>query len=289
VEVMLGEFMDESVEWLKVAKQLGLRFFTHAHGYDISRQLKEERWIRQYQEYEKADGVITISRYSKSALEGIGLESRKIHVVPYGVAIPNSFQERIDHHEIRCIAVGRMVAKKAPIFLLDAFRRAHQVNPSIQLDLVGTGPLFPAAQQFIRAFGLERVVRLHAARPNDSVHALMKEADIFLQHSITDSLTGNQEGLPVAILEAMAFGLPVVSTRHAGIGEAVQEGITGYLVEEGDTSSMAERLLELAGDRGLRCQLGKAGYLQAKNNFSSTIQLAKLRNLLGLPNDGSSN
>ena len=85
----------------------------------------------------------------------------------------------------------------------------------------------------------------------------MNGADVFVQHSITDSHTGDQEGLPVAVLEAMASGLPVVATRHAGIPEAVVEGETGYLVEEGDIGAMAGHIARLAEDHTLRSKMAR--------------------------------
>src|SRR5690606_2027114 len=94
--------------------------------------------------------------------------------------------------------------------------------------------------------------------------------------------TGDEEGLPVAILEAMASGLPVVSTRHAGIPEAVIEGTTGYLVDEGDTAGMAAHVVRLARDAELRRRMGHAGWQRALQSFSWPRERARLLELLGL-------
>jgi glycosyltransferase involved in cell wall biosynthesis len=110
----------------------------------------------------------------------------------------------------------------------------------------------------------------------------MRDADMFLQHSITDPATGDEEGLPVAVLEAMANALPVVATRHAGIPEAVLEGATGYLVDEGDTASMADRIVALARDADRRRNMGRAGWQRAGENFSREKERAALLNILGL-------
>ena len=101
-----------------------------------------------------------------------------------------------------------MVSKKAPILLLDAFRRASEVCPYLRLDYVGDGELFSAAQQFVRAFEMADRVTLRGSQPADVVVELMRKADIFMQHSMTDPVTGDEEGLPVAILEAMATASP---------------------------------------------------------------------------------
>jgi glycosyltransferase involved in cell wall biosynthesis len=109
----------------------------------------------------------------------------------------------------------------------------------------------------------------------------MHASDVFIHHSVTDH-EGNEEGLPVAILEAMADGLPVVSTRHAGIPEAVQEGVTGYLVEEGDSAGMSERLMRLASDGALRRTMGEAGWSRARECYTWETERARLRKILGV-------
>ncbi len=175
-----------------------------------------------------------------------------------------------------------MVGKKAPIITLDAFHRASEHCPNLYLDYVGNGPLLSAARQFIIAFDLTEKVTLHGGQPSAVVHQLMQEADIFLQHSMTDPDTGDEEGLPVAILEAMSHALPVVSTKHAGIPEAVLDKGTGFLVNEGDNAKMAEKILELAENSNLRHALGQAGWKRASEKFSWEIEKQSLRGLLGI-------
>jgi colanic acid/amylovoran biosynthesis glycosyltransferase len=285
VQVVLAEYLHTWVRWVEVVKDLGIRFFVHGHGVDVSRYLKDETWRKRYAVYGKADGVITMSQANKRRLGSCGLEPEKIHVVPYGVSVPPAMTGRVRRDTVRCLAVGRMVAKKAPILTLDAFRRALEKNPRLRLDYVGGGDLLPAAMQFVRAFELEGRVRLHGARPSDHILRLMRESDIFLQHSVTDPITGDEEGLPVSILEAMANGMPVLSTRHAGIPEAVLEGETGYLVDEGDSSGMAERLIELGSSPDLRAKMGEAGWRRAAACFSWERERGELLRVLGL--DGS--
>jgi glycosyltransferase involved in cell wall biosynthesis len=109
----------------------------------------------------------------------------------------------------------------------------------------------------------------------------MRQADIFLQHSMVDP-DGAEEGLPVAILEAMANALPVVSTRHAGIPEAVLEEETGFLVDEGDSLRMSEQILLLAKDSNLRREMGTKGWQRAKDLFTWELQKKRLLQLMRL-------
>lgn len=281
-EVLLGEYLDASLPLLPIARDLGIRFFVHAHGYDASQLLQLASWREKFLAYNSASGIITMSHASRRRLTDIGLRPEAISVIPYGVDVPSDPVQRARSRNVRCLAVGRMVEKKAPILMLDSFRRAATAFPELRLDYVGTGMLLPAVRQYLQASGLQGAVRLHGALPNHDVLDLMKSADIFVQHSITAIETEDEEGLPVAILEAMAHALPVIATRHAGIPEAVLEGSTGYLVEEGDTNGMAERILALARDPALRRQMGRSGWERAREVFSWERERAQLLNLMGL-------
>lgn len=282
VQVVLSEYLNQSLKWISVARELGIRFFAHAHGCDISVSLRDPEMRHKYLQLEAADGIITMSEISRKRLIALGLDSKKIHVIPYGVDVLDKPVERSVSSTIRCLAVGRMVAKKAPLFTLNAFKKALVDFPDLHLDYVGEGELFDDAVRFVDEYGMNNQVTFHGGQPHGKVLDLMTQADIFLQHSRTDPISGDEEGLPVAILEAMANSLPIVSTRHAGIPEAVIENKTGYLVDEGDTDEMAKYIIRLAKDANLRKCLGNAGWIEAKERFSSQKQYIALRECLGL-------
>jgi colanic acid/amylovoran biosynthesis glycosyltransferase len=282
VTVALGQYLDYSVRFLPLFEQLGIPLFVHAHGYDISKCLRDSFWRREYLRYNESAGIITVSQASKESLVRIGIRESKISVIPCGVDVPSTPVARLPNSNLRCLAVGRMTAKKAPLLLLDAFRHAVEHLPQLYLDYVGAGELLSAAQDFCRKSNLDRNVTLHGAQSSEVVQRLMRESDIFLQHSVVDPLTGDEEGLPVAILEAMAQSLPVISTRHAGIPEAVEDGVTGYLVNEGDSLRMAECILACSRDATLRHQMGTAGSRRAKERFSWDTERQALTKLLKL-------
>jgi colanic acid/amylovoran biosynthesis glycosyltransferase len=282
VEVLMGEYLDESVEWLDVAHAGRIRFFGHAHGYDVTERLREPRWRSEYLRYAKADGVITMSECSRRPLLDLGLPAEKLHVVPYGVDVPDDPPQRPQGTAVRLVAVGRMIVKKGPLLTLEAFGIAARADPALRLDYVGAGPLHASAVDWVRERGLGDSACLLGSQPNDVVRRLMAQADIFVQHSIVDVDTGNGEGLPVAILEAMASALPVVATRHAGIPEAVLDGTTGYLVEEGDYQAMADAISLLAREPDRRRDMGLAGWRRAREFFSWERERNELLRILGL-------
>lgn len=280
--VILAEYLDSSLSILPIARRMGLRFFAHAHGYDVSAKLRSAYWRERYLAYRDADGLITMSQASRKRLIDLGLEADRIHVIPYGIQVSPSPPSRPARENVQILAVGRLVAKKAPLLTLAAFQKAKIRHNSLHLHLVGTGPLQDAVRRFVHDQALADCVTLHGSQPSERVAQLMAKADLFVQHSVTDPETGDEEGLPVSILEAMGAGLPVVATRHAGIPEAVLEDETGLLVDEGDVSAMAECLVHLARTPSDRQRLGQAAYRRACRLFSWEQERAELRRLLQL-------
>ncbi len=291
VQVVLGEYLNWALPWLEPVRAMGLRFFAHAHGYDISACLRDPQWRERYREYNRAAGVITMSEFSRARLLELGLEPDRVHVIPYGVDVPETCPERAPQEVVLCIAVGRMVAKKAPMRTLEAFRLAAAEHPMLRLDYLGDGPLMPDVQKYVQDFDLGERVTLWGSRPSEEVLTRIRQADLFVQHSLTDPQTGDTEGLPVSILEAMAAGLPVVSTRHTGIPEAVVDGETGCLVAEGDAAGMAECLAMLAADAERRRAMGQAGWRRARARFAWPQERRALLRLLepdgSAENDGN--
>jgi colanic acid/amylovoran biosynthesis glycosyltransferase len=281
VQVILGEFLEYSFDFFRLAQEFNIPYFAHAHGCDVSLALRNPKWQKDYLDYQKAAGIITVSDVMRQRLIDLGLDASKIYTIPCGVDVPDESTIRPERDIVRCLAVGRMVPKKAPILLLEAFRQAVNVWPDLRLDYIGTGDLMPAVRQFIHEFSLSDKVTLHGGQPHETVRKLMKESDIFLQHSIT-APNGDEEGLPVAILEAMGMALPVISTRHAGIPEAVSDQITGFLVNEGDSLKMAQRIVSLAQSSKLRAKMGFTGWQSAKNKFTWENEKYRLLQVMNL-------
>jgi glycosyltransferase involved in cell wall biosynthesis len=206
----------------------------------VSKLLRDARWRAAYRRLNDADGIITVSAVTRDRLVALGLtRPTSTSCRAEWTCRPRRRRGRGRHRPLhRRRAHG---GEKAPILLLDAFRRAHEVHPRLRLDYVGGGPLLAAARQFVQSFRLEGAVRLHGWQSNAVARRMLAGADVFLQHSVVDDETGDEEGLPVALLEAMAAGLPIVATRHGGIPEAVEQGTTGMLVAEGDVVDMAAR------------------------------------------------
>ncbi len=282
VQIVMGEYLDVCLPLLEIAVELKIPFWGHAHGYDISMRLRDHRLRNAYRRYREAAGIIVGCDWARKRLIRLGLTADNVHVVPCGVDLPKQPVVRSHSEYIRCLAVGRFIEKKAPLVTLDAFRQAMTACPRLRLHYIGSGDLVPSAQEYIRNHDLVSCVTLYGSRSHDFVKQSMQWADIFLQHSMTDPATGDQEMMPVGILEAMANSLPVVSTRHAGIPEAVEESITGYLVDEGDSSGMCDCIVQLAQNRELRKRMGCAARERVNGRFSWDLERTALLELLDL-------
>jgi glycosyltransferase involved in cell wall biosynthesis len=279
VHVVLGEYMDQFLDFVPMLNKMGLPYVVQAHGVDVSSSLLKPGMAERYKAYRSAQAILTRCEFHRRRLIQIGLPARNIHVNPGGVDVPCELPRRGIEATMRFLAIGRMVPQKAPIILLEAFRLASLQNPHLTLDYIGGGQLSPAVSQFVRACGLEGRVRLHGSASEDVKHRLLRECGVFVQHSATDPETGDEEGLPAAIQEAMANGLAVVSTRHSGIPEAVKDGETGLLTDEGDARAMAAAFLEIP-ERA--ASFGRAGYAIAATNYRWNQEKSRLQKWLDL-------
>ncbi|MHB0939117.1 MAG: glycosyltransferase family 4 protein [Armatimonadota bacterium] len=281
VTAVMGEWLNFTASWYPVLRGLGLRFYAHSHGYDISAAaLASRRNLVLYRHLHAMDGIITVSRLARERLiQTCGLDPSKIHVIPCGVEIPPLPDRRRQGGPVICLQVGRLTEKKGPLHTLQAFAGVYRQCPELRLEFIGDGAQRAACERFCAEHGLAQVVTLYGSRPPSFVQERLREADIFLLHSLR-ARDGNEEGLPVAILEAMAHGLPVISTRHGGIPEAVADGATGCLVKEGDWEDMGRHLLALARDPARRLALGLEGRARAMASFSAEHEIRQLRALL---------
>jgi glycosyltransferase involved in cell wall biosynthesis len=273
VSAVLAEYLDIWLPFLGTLAEHGRTVVAHGLGYDVSARLREPYWREEYGALRGLDAVIVPSTSARDRLAAADVPAE---VVPCGVDVP-AWTDRGTSGPVRVLAVGRLVAKKHPLATLAAFAAARRDGPPMVLELVGDGPLRPAVEA---AAGPG--VELPGTLDHTAVLARMRAADVFCQHSVTDPETGDEEGLPVAVLEAMAHGLPVVATRHAGIPEAVIPGRSGLLVDEGDVHGMAAALRLLASDPQLRERMGAEGRRIVTERFSWPQGRRKLRVLLGL-------
>ena len=151
-------------------------------------------------------------------------------------------------------------------------------------EIVGDGPLRTALAEQIVALGLSDSVALLGPRPQSEVRDLFATARVFALAAQREG-DGGSDNLPTVIMEAMAAGVPVVSTRVAGIPEMVEEGKTGHLVAEQDAPAFADQLALFLADAARAEQMGKSGRRHAEEKFSVVQTSAILASLLASHTD----
>ncbi len=281
VEVMLAEWLDLGWKYIEICQELGIRMYGRALGYDTASRLRESNWVARYQDYNKTDGIITVHTLGKTRLEEIGVKC-PIWVVPCGGEVRSVLPEHVQGEVVRLLAVGRLTAKKAPRILIESFEKALAQEPNMTLDMIGGGELLEDTRGFVKERNLESKITVHGGQNSQYVLDAFMNADLYVQHSVVDPVNFDEEGLPVSILEAMGAGLAVVSTRHAGIPDAVVHGETGLLVEERDSNAMADAIITLVRDPERRKAMAEAGFKRAHQSFSWQFEKDRLTEIMRL-------
>ncbi len=279
VDKVFAEYGPTGAAVLNACRKAGLPLIVHFHGYDISVRRVVERWREQYARmFDYAESIVAVSRPMIGALVELGAAREKITYAPYGP------QEAFFLVNPRCsektfAAAGRFVNKKAPHYTVLAFARVLKSHPDARLYFAGEGPLLNACKNIARYLGCEHAVSFPGVVDPPALQNVYERARGFVQHSITAD-DGDMEGMPVAVLEAAASGLPVVATEHAGIPDAVLHGQTGLLVGEHDVDGMADAMLRLLDDRDYALSLGRQGRRHVQENFSMEKHISILNALI---------
>jgi colanic acid/amylovoran biosynthesis glycosyltransferase len=167
---------------------------------------------------------------------------------------------------VRVLCVATLAEKKGHRYLVDAARLMRERGVQLDVSLVGDGPLRAELQQQIRELGLEAVVKLRPYVSHSELAPLYDAADIFVLPAVVTE-SGDRDGLPVVLMEAIAAGCIVVSTPVSGIPELVIDRVSGLLVPERDAVALAAAIEEIAGDAQLRQQLRSGGMSVLQDRF----------------------
>lgn len=267
-DAVLAEYGTTGIDVMEACGKSAIPLIVHFHGYDASVHELLARHANDYLNmFEQAAAIVAVSRTMQQKLISLGAPSEKVHYNPYGINCQQFSGAQPRNAAPLLLAVGRFVEKKAPQLTLRAFAQAHKASPEGRLRMVGAGPLLDECRALIEELKIDDAVTLLGAQPHEVVQQEMRLARAFVQHSVQAS-NGDCEGTPVGILEACASGLPVISTRHAGIMDVVVEGQTGFLTEEHDVQGMADNMLQLIRDPELAGRMGRAARLRVENHFS---------------------
>lgn len=276
IKAVLAEYGPTGTYVLEACAQAGIPLLVHYHGRDAYHYKTIERFGAKYRKmFEFAHTILPVSTDMYQQLQSLGADPKKMLLNPYGPN-PNFFKfQDIQANEPVFLTVGRFTAKKAPHLTIQAFAKVLQTVPKARMIMLGDGELWEENKQLARELGVFEAINFAGPAKPEQIATIHHQVKIFVQHSVRAE-DGDSEGTPVAILEAMKSGLPIVSTRHAGIKDVVLEGDTGFLVDEGDWKGMAEAMLKLAQDPNLAAEMGKKGNARVEAHYTMEQHIQRL-------------
>ncbi len=280
IDVVLAEYGLTAIGAATICRELNVPLVVHFHGYDAYQTDLLDRYRRAYKSvFDYASAVIAVSKHMREQLIMLGAPAEKTFYNSYGVDVEKFKLAPVLASPIQAVSVGRFVEKKAPYLTILAFKKVLDRLPDAKLVMVGTGPLHDICRKLLKALHIDNAVELKGVLDHSTVAALMQQSRVFVQHSLMP-LSGDSEGTPNTILEAGASGLPVVSTRHAGIPDVVIHGTTGFLVDEEDIDAMSDYLYQLLIDPLLACEMGRNARKHISEKFNVDTSIKNLRDII---------
>ena len=217
--------------------------------------------------------LMPVSRHLAGRLEKLGCPSEKIQIHHTGVKLeefPFAEREPAAAGPVKLLSIARLVEKKGLEYGIRAVARVRSERPDRKIcyRIVGDGELTGDLTRLIDRLDLNGCVELLGSRSHREIPSLLRESQVFLLPSVR-SAAGDEEGMPVSLMEAMATGLPVVSTVHSGIPELVEEGVSGFLVPERDEEALARRIIHLLDHPQRWPEMGRRGRMKVEAEHDS--------------------
>ncbi len=253
--------------------------FVSFHGADVKVDLEKAAYrAATLRMLEAVRLVLVRSESLREALVRLGCPASKIRIQRTGIPLDQvPFYARTwpDDGSWQLLQAGRLVEKKGLRTSLRAFAKFARRFPDAQFTIAGEGPLLDALREEARELGVANHVKFTGFVSQRELHDFFLGSHMFL-HPSEAGADGNQEGVPNSMLEAMASGLPVFATTHGGIPEAIENGVSGVLVGEGDAGALARKLMEAAEKPEFLGSLAKNGAAAVAEKFEQRAQVRQL-------------
>lgn len=249
-----------------LAKPLVISF----HGADASSYLRNPIWPQAYREILPGAAAVVLDYHGMAdRLIDLGARPSAIGVIRTGIdtAFWPLRASWSDSGPMRLLSVGRLVEKKGHNLLLHALARARRGGLDVTLALVGEGTEERLLRELVQAYELDEAVTFLGVLDRPAIRDLMPAHDVFVLASHTPP-DGNEETTPLVLKEAMATGLPVLSTTHAGIPEVVADGVSGVLAEEGNIDALLAGIERIAAARSRWPAMGRAGRAIVEESYN---------------------
>jgi glycosyltransferase involved in cell wall biosynthesis len=263
-----------------ISRLLDLPFTVTTHAFDIYSVRNDLLRLTST----AADHVITISEFNKQAIlqKCPKVKEGRIDVIHCGIDL-DEFQPSVKRHDptsgvLRILSVGSLLEKKGHEYLVQACGQLKAQGIDFHCTIVGEGGLRRKLESLVKDLGLEDVIMLAGSRKQAWVRDALENSHLFVL-ACAVACDGDRDGIPVALMEALAMEIPVISTSVSGIPELVHHGETGLLVPEKDATALAAAMAHLAEDEALRWQLAGNGRKLVVAEFGIRKNAARLVNL----------
>lgn len=269
VSLIHAHFATSATAIAGTARRLGLPFIVTVHGFDVTnhemrrgrRGARKARRIRRA--LQAASRVVAVSEFiAVQTTAAFGVDPDRIRVLPIGIPVRANPARASATRDLAF--VGRLVEKKGVSDLLEALSLLAERGLRPTLAIVGDGPLRETLEGVASSRGL--AVEFLGHLPPDAVAEVLRESKVFVAPSRTAS-DGDAEGFGMVFLEAALAGIPAVAYRHGGVPEAIIDGVTGLLAEEGDVEDLAASIEALLTDAGARGEMGRAAEQRVRADF----------------------
>lgn len=247
------------------------------HGFEMSERAVVDRYLTHYRRlFSKTELMLPISRLWRDRLIGWGAPPERVAVQRMGVDLDPTepVTGEPPQRPLRILSVARLVEKKG---LAHAVAGVAKAAAPVDYAIIGSGPLESALR--VDASTSPHPIRFLGARPHADVFAELARADVFLLPSIVAE-NGDMEGVPVSLMEAMARGVIVLATRHSGIPELIEDGVTGLLVDEKDADGIARALDRIASSDLDLPAMRRAARAKVETEFNNATLEAELETRL---------
>lgn len=268
---------------LPFARRHRLPLVVTFHGYDVPLLSSPRRWLPQHLRYAiRGPEVLRTMALGLCAsqelydmLLALGVPAERLRVHRLGIDVGRFVPGPRREDQFVTVMIGRFVEKKGFDYGLRAFAAAARSEPGMKLTVVGDGPMDAALRTIARQEGVADRVDFTGPLPPEQVAALLATSHALLAPSVVDR-EGNRESGLIVVKEASASGTVPVGSRHGGIPEIIDDGVTGYLVPERDVEALTDRLLRLARDSELRSQLALAGRARMEREYDNRVRVQAL-------------
>jgi len=259
-----------ALQLVETTGSLSGEFVTSFRGYDATKYLQAHPHAYDAL-FRKGRLFLPVSHALARRIVEAGCDPAKVHVHHSGIECARlRFLERrrIADEATKIVMIGRLVEKKGIGYGIQAIARVIASGRALSCTIVGAGPLRGELERLILELGVGAHVRMVGSQNHDEVIQVLAQSHILIAPSVT-AADGDEEGIPNTLKEAMATGLPVISTVHAGIPELVEDGVSGFLVPEHDVEALADRLRHLVDHPETWAAMGRAGRRRVEAEFDT--------------------